>query len=253
MEKKVCVFVDGENFRFTIIDLFKGIFNREDHLPKKANWAQLFDWIVNKASNGSGVRLRTYWYVIQQVDFFPYKFPDPVVKLEIAKKLLSEHKPYKDEIDKLSNQDDLIAKLKDFIMELDARKTKMRTRFDDWTLIQDNISKDHSSIEFRRAGAIRYRLFDKTFGKEKAVDVKLATDLIMLSDIYDIAVIVSGDQDYVPAVQAIKDWGKKVVNVAFKTRGGQLLPGGAKRLNHVTGGSLELSYDELKSYLFPAP
>jgi uncharacterized LabA/DUF88 family protein len=252
MEKKVCVFVDGENFRFAIIDLFKGVFNREDHLPKKANWGTLFDWMVDKVSNGLGTRLRTYWYVIQHVDYFPYKLPDPSVKLEVAKKLLSEHKPYKEELDKLTDQP-LIDKLKEFNAELDERKIKMRTRFDAWTFSQDNIAKQHDSIEFRRAGGIRYRLFDKTFGKEKAVDVKLATDLIMLGDIYDIAVIVSGDQDYVPAVQAIKDRGKKVVNVSFKTRGGQLLPGGAKRLNEATDSTLALSYDELKPYLFPTP
>jgi uncharacterized LabA/DUF88 family protein len=129
----------------------------------------------------------------------------------------------------------------------------MQNRFDGWVVIQNHISRVHNSIEFRRAGSIRYRLFDKTFGQEKAVDVKLAIDLIMLCNIYDIAVIVSGDQDYVPAVQAIKDQGKKVVNVAFLTRGGQLLPGGAKRLNQETDWSLEITYDELKSYLFPQP
>ncbi len=79
--------------------------------------------------------------------------------------------------------------------------------------------------------------------------MKLATDLIVLKDIYDIAVIVSGDQDYVPAVQVIKDHGKHVVNVAFETRGGKLLPGGARRLNRLTDWSLSIPYIELKKYL----
>ncbi len=87
-------------------------------------------------------------------------------------------------------------------------------------------------------------------GAEKSVDVKLATDLIMLRDIYDIAVIVSGDQDYVPAVQIVKDAGKKVVNVSFETRGGRLLPGGARRLNEKTDSALRVGYSELKTYLF---
>ena len=82
----------------------------------------------------------------------------------------------------------------------------MRARFDGWTTIQNNISVNHESIEFRRAGAIRFNLFNESLGKEKAVDVKLAIDLLMLREIYDTAVIVSGDQDYVPAVQAAKDF-----------------------------------------------
>jgi uncharacterized LabA/DUF88 family protein len=84
---------------------------------------------------------------------------------------------------------------------------------------------------------------------EKAVDVKPATDLIMLRHISDVALIVSGDQDYVPAVQVVKDFGKRVVNVTFKTRGGKLLPGGAWRLNQATDWTLEIPYDALSNHL----
>jgi uncharacterized LabA/DUF88 family protein len=133
--------------------------------------------------------------------------------------------------------------------DLVREKQKMRARFDGWTVVQNAIAQFQKAIEFRRAGAIRYDLFRRRFGTEKAVDVNLATDAVILKDNYDMAVIVSGDQDYVPAVQHLKDSGKHVVNVAFRTRSGVLLPGGAKRLNHVTDWSLELSYDELKTYL----
>jgi hypothetical protein len=111
------------------------------------------------------------------------------------------------------------------------------------------ISTKHRFIEFRKAGAIQYNLFDSKFGPEKAVDVKLGTDMIMLKDIYDIAVIVSGDQDYVPAVKAVKDFGKHVVNVSFETRGGKLLPGGAWRLNQLTDWSLKIPYADFKGFL----
>lgn len=79
--------------------------------------------------------------------------------------------------------------------------------------------------------------------------MKLACDLVLLRDIYDTAVIVSGDQDYVPAVEAVKEFGKSVWNVAFRTRGGRLLPGGARRLNVATDRCLEIGYDELAHYL----
>jgi uncharacterized LabA/DUF88 family protein len=81
------------------------------------------------------------------------------------------------------------------------------------------------------------------------VDVNLAVDMVTLDSNYDTAVIVSGDQDYVPAAQAAKNKGKHVVNVAFKARNGLLLPGGAKRLNQVTDWSIEVDWGELKRFL----
>ena len=125
----------------------------------------------------------------------------------------------------------------------------MDRRFQGWINVQDGISSRHTAVEFRRAGAIRYNLFTNALGNEKAVDVKLATDMILLRDIYDTAIILSGDQDYVPAVQAVKDSGKRVVNAAFQTRGGQLLPGGARRLNQVTDESLEIEFSVLSGFL----
>jgi len=133
---EACVFVDGENFRHSIVNLFPH-FHQEDYLPKLANWTEFFDWIVRNVTDNTYERIRTYWYVIKSVDFYPYSF---------------------------------------------------QKRFNGWIAIQDGISSRHKAIEFRQAGYINFRLFDNSLGKEKAVDVKLATDLIVLKDIYDIAI-----------------------------------------------------------------
>jgi len=52
---------------------------------------------------------------------------------------------------------------------------------------------------------------------EKGVDVMLATDLIThaYKDHYDTAIVVSGDADFYPALQAVKDFGKHVEIAAF--------------------------------------
>ena len=52
---------------------------------------------------------------------------------------------------------------------------------------------------------------------EKGVDVMMATDIVVgaFRDIYDTAIIVSGDGDFYPAMQAAKDLGKHVEVVAF--------------------------------------
>ncbi len=213
-----CVFVDGENFRHSIVELFQR-FRQEDYLPKSANWTQLFDWIVNEVVNG-GERLRTYWYVIKTIDFYPNHLPN-IAKpdtSEAAKqkleRILSRHEPYKNELEGLQGEarnDRMI----EMVRVLEGLEESKRERFNGWVEIQEGISKRHKAIEFRRAGAMSCDLFTNKLGREKAVDVKLAADMITLNDIYDIAIIVSGDQDYVPAVEVLKDYGKRVVNVAF--------------------------------------
>lgn len=47
---------------------------------------------------------------------------------------------------------------------------------------------------------------------EKGVDIVIATDMLRFafSNVYDTAVLVSGDSDFVPAVQAVQDFGKHV-------------------------------------------
>ena len=133
--------------------------------------------------------------------------------------------------------------------ELTRHRDWWLRNFEGQTIVQDGISRRHKAIEFRRAGEITFDLFEGRFRQEKAVDVKLASDLIVLRDIYDVAIILSGDQDFVPAVEIVKDFGKRVVNIAFLTRGGRLLPGGARRLNQITDWSIELSHQELGPYL----
>lgn len=247
MTKRACVFVDGENFRYSIADLFDR-FNPSKYLPK-GRWEEFFEWLVQEAGGSNVRRLRTYWYVIEHIDFFPSFFSDPKEDPQKLRQFYTKsYQEYESKLNNLSNAD-LIAKLTEITCKLQERKTAMKKRSDGWEVIHNAIATHHRSIEFRREGGITYDLFNGKFRKEKAVDVKLAVDLLQLRSIYDLAVIVSGDQDYVPAVKALKDSGKEVVNVSFKRRDGQILPGGAKRLNQVTDWSYAISYKEFGGYL----
>ncbi len=53
---------------------------------------------------------------------------------------------------------------------------------------------------------------------EKGVDIDLATDMLKLAynNVYDTAIIVTGDGDFVSAVNGVKDLGKHVENANFK-------------------------------------
>ena len=245
---RVCVFVDGENLRFAIGGLYPS-FDRRDYLPKTADWTRLYDSIVGEASQGQGQRLRTYWYVSE--DFAAQPRP------------LSRSKRSDDEIrrwatrnqrrlgDKfaLPPEDNVTDQLRQLQDELEQEVNRMRSRFEGFSVLQNGIAKKHRAIEFRRSGTISYDPMNKKFGQEKTVDVNLAVDMVMLSANYDLAVIVSGDQDYVPAARAVKNMGKQVVNVAFKARNGNLLPGGATQLNQTTDWSIALEWEPLRELL----
>jgi len=60
---------------------------------------------------------------------------------------------------------------------------------------------------------------------EKGIDVKVAVDMIGMAyqDQYDVAMLVSGDGDYVDCVKAVKAAGKHVVNAFFVSSQSQAL------------------------------
>lgn len=63
-----------------------------------------------------------------------------------------------------------------------------------------------------------------TISAEKGVDAALVTDLLSLAwqHAYDVAVLVSGDADYIPAVEYVQSRGLKVVNAAWGSKGHEL-------------------------------
>ena len=54
---------------------------------------------------------------------------------------------------------------------------------------------------------------------EKGVDIMMATDILQYAwkDLYDVALLVSGDGDFAYAIQTVKDFGKHVGVAAFQS------------------------------------
>ena len=252
MLEKACVFVDGENLRHSLIDVFAhdGVFKPSDYLPASAEWADFLDWMVSVATSGTHHRLRAYWFVIQDLDFFPFglNLVGKSAGEQQLKRILLRHRPLRERL-RDSSGAALMREMEEILGGLKDSQHKIESQFKRWLAVQNGIAIRHRAVEFRRAGSIVFNLFEKQFGREKSVDVRLACDMLMLRDIYDTAIIVSGDQDYVPAAQVLKDAGKTVINVSFERRNGDLLPGGARRLNIVTDASIRVPYVKLRSFM----
>jgi len=77
----------------------------------------------------------------------------------------------------------------------------------DFEVIVCRMQKDHDSD-----GNIRYSV--------KGDDIHIAVDMVKLAynDAYDKAILVSSDGDFVPAIEAVKEKGKKVENIGFKNK-----------------------------------
>lgn len=78
------------------------------------------------------------------------------------------------------------------------------------------ISED-AQVEFT-LGYLQRRIVDgRSVYEEKGVDVQIAVDMLTgaFRDVYDVAVLVSSDGDFRPAVEAVREVGKRVEYICF--------------------------------------
>jgi uncharacterized LabA/DUF88 family protein len=90
-----------------------------------------------------------------------------------------------------------------------------------WFASYQGSESDHVNYakELRRLG-YEPVLFKKLNGKEKGVDIALATEMLVnaFNQNYDIGVLVAGDKDYVGLVNEVKRYGP-IIHGAFFERG----------------------------------
>ena len=215
MKKRAVILIDGENFRYSLKSLFPGRFK---YLPKKADWRRLFTLPLAEDHE----LIRIYWYVVESLHFRPFEIPESDSDFErLLKKVVST------KLELTRNADRRDFYLKEKREQLEHLRATIRERFLDWRKDQDRISHLHDFLEFRRSGSIVFNLLTNSFEKEKGVDIKLAIDLLAFKEIAEVAVLFSGDQDYIPAIQAYKDSGKHIFSVNFETANKRILPGGS--------------------------
>lgn len=238
--KKACVFVDGENFRYSLKDLFPDArysFSKGDYLPE-TDWHHFFSSLANQFDCEL---LRTYWYVVEHIDCRPYKIPT-----DWKLKERDFARWYRERIEACPSEPDRRKTLMQIEHDLNVARASIEARARGWRELQASIESNNDQLEFRRSGSIPYELATRKFGTEKGVDTQLATDMIVLANIYDAAIILSGDADYLPAVAAVKAKGRLVYSVAFLDEEGHPLPGGARRLRNAVDSQIDVPFEAVR-------
>ncbi len=81
---------------------------------------------------------------------------------------------------------------------------------------------------------------------EKRIDVQIAVDMVRYAaqDYLDVAILISGDRDFVPAVEAVKDMGKQVELAFFASQT-------STELRNISDIFIDLSRDFLYECIIP--
>lgn len=82
----------------------------------------------------------------------------------------------------------------------------------------DNSRRFHDYLRYKGFRVIARDSFDLEQNVQKEVDVALAVQMVVhaFKDNYDVAIVVSGDRDFIPAIQEVQSAGKRVEVAAFR-------------------------------------
>jgi len=84
---------------------------------------------------------------------------------------------------------------------------------------EDRTKRFHDMLRYNGFRVIARDSYDSEAKIQKEVDVAMAVQMVVhaMRDNYDVAVVVSGDRDFIPAIQEIQAAGKRVEVAAFTT------------------------------------
>jgi uncharacterized protein (TIGR00288 family) len=186
VKEKLIIFVDGSNYYHSL----KKAFNKT-----KINFQKLSNYLsIN--------------YNLVQI----YFYSAPLLWQEMPKQYSKQQKYF----EKIK----LVKRLKLILGRLERRNNKKFEKIKQkyLSLLSYLNTKNISEIKLFNELKEDLENYSKFGNKvEKGVDVNLAVDLVTLAfeKKYDVAIIISNDGDFVPAVEKAQAYGKKVYNVRF--------------------------------------
>lgn len=178
---RAVAFIDGQNIHNSL----KSIGLQE----KDVDWLQIFKRITPEEHE----LVRVYWYHIAQVSDFDW----------IPSKAMRYCPPDMDE-------DTFIKEAREWHRNEQERIRNLHRT------VHRQIMLDYDYIEFRYTGILKVNPYRRERIGEKGLDVGMAVDMVAKMDWYDSAILVSGDYDFAPAVQVVKDRLKRVCQVTIE-------------------------------------
>ena len=97
----------------------------------------------------------------------------------------------------------------------------------------DKSRKQHDKLRYLGFRVIIRDAYDRDAQEQKEVDVAMACEMVVhaLRDHYDVAIVVSGDRDFIPAIQHVQAAGKRVEVAAFSNSVGSAVIQAADRFH----------------------
>lgn len=245
-DKRVAIFVDGEGFIYMLRNLFHpGEFHRADYLPRQAKWGWFFD-SIGEALGAQTVQV--YWYSIRELDYFPegnwHRMP-----FEIAERKLRNFPAIEERLDAQSSKRERKQVVNEFRETIPKMREKMEARLIEWHELQDQITQDSPKVKIRRPGWQACSLVNSVLHEEKAVDVGMVVDMLSKSDDFDIAVLLTADGDFVPAVKELRRRGKENACLYFQGSPTRKGPRIARRLTKEMNYVIDLPIADLAAFM----
>ncbi|NBJ15220.1 MAG: NYN domain-containing protein [Dehalobacter sp. 4CP] len=213
---KGTIFVDGSNFLGSLSKVGIQI-QIKDY---ETFFRYVFDESVkiwSKCLRGSSITTlmnRVYWYAVGSIDIWDFDKPETKQHLyEIFNKEKEPKKTYMTLIGKQNAgmpQNEVAEKAWDMLFkETKTWYQKRKANIDGFGNFYTGLQRSSDFIEVISCGHWKIKPLTRVI-LEKELDTRLAVDIVTLESIYDFALIISGDADFIPSIEYIKKRGKHV-------------------------------------------
>ena len=214
MVLKTAIFVDGANFRGNLRSF--EFFSRagDDPRPYRLeerhfDWQRFFAGALKKFDEATGWEhqlQRVHWYHAASISPWSYSEREQRRRAQ----MVVQDNPHVASL----TDDEVIGAANSWYRRERDRFERLREQ------TFENIQRRVNFLEFKYVGQYRvdpfrpYRISRNPTGEleylgrqvgEKGVDIGIAVDMIAMMPYYDVAVLVSGDADFLPAVTYVKD------------------------------------------------
>lgn len=101
--------------------------------------------------------------------------------------------------------------------------------------VEDRFRRLHDKLRYMGFRIVAREAYDENRSEQKEVDVALACEMVShaFRDNYDVAILVSGDRDFIPAIQHAQSSGKRVEVAAFANSVGEEMRRSADRFHEL--------------------